>query len=602
MKNNWRKWLSAALIVLLLITSVGLENCVKTQAASTAGWGDITTADRKAAGYKKTADVPKTLWVAGVKDVNYTGKAITFASMHVYYGTKLLKAGKNYTAKYSNNINAGTASVTVTGIGKYKGSVTKKFKIKRISIAKATAPDIILEYNGKIQKGKTTVTYKLNGKRVTLKQGTDYSLSYTDKTKGAYKAVSDTPYLVTIVGKGNYSGKLTFHETITKRTVITKPTVTPTATPTPTAAPAATPTPTPTPTAAPVPTGVQTESIKSVYSEHGIYTGTCLSEAMIINADYADTITAQFNSVTLENHLKPDAILSREKSIASGQLTVDISGTTVKLLDWAKANGMKMRGHTLIWHSQTPDWIFYEDFDTSKKYVSREVMLQRMESYMKQVFEFLKKNDYIDMFYAYDVVNEAWMEDGSLRKESIWYQIIGEDYLWWAFYYADKYAPESVALYYNDYNEQYKTDCLYNFYQTLVDKNGRSLIDGVGFQAHLYTQDSIENYLRMAEKIGSLGLKVSITELDVSLGNYLNVGQATESNLREQGKYYYDLITGLFALQDAGKINLEGITFWGFTDALSWRKDASPLLYDLKNQKKYAYYGAILDEKRAGVK
>ena len=113
-----------------------------------------------------------------------------------------------------------------------------------------------------------------------------------------------------------------------------------------------------------------------------------------------------------------------------------------------------------------------------------------MESMIRQVFEILTEQGYIDLFYAYDVVNEAWMEDGTMRK-SHWSEIIGDDYLWYAFYFADKYAPESIDLYYNDYNEQFKTDTLVKFVKTLVDENGKSLIDGVGLQAHLYTSDSL---------------------------------------------------------------------------------------------------------------
>ena len=118
-----------------------------------------------------------------------------------------------------------------------------------------------------------------------------------------------------------------------------------------------------------------------------------------------------------------------------------------------------MRGHTLIWYSQTPEGIFHEGFDTNGAYVGRETMLARMESMISGVFEELDRLGYIDLFYAYDVINEAWMEDGTIRKNH-WTETIGDDYLWYAFYYADKYAPDYIDLYYNDYNEQYKADTL----------------------------------------------------------------------------------------------------------------------------------------------
>ena len=193
------------------------------------------------------------------------------------------------------------------------------------------------------------------------------------------------------------------------------------------------------------------------------------------------------------------------------------------------------------------------------------------------------------------------MEDGKIREEmNYWYQIIGEDYLWHAFYYADKYAPESIALYYNDYNEQYKTDALLKFVDTLVDEEGNYLIDGIGLQAHLYTGDDLNTYLNTVEQLGATGLMVELTELDVSLGTWQNKLMDTDENLRTQGKYYYELIGGLFKLAEEGKVKMDALTFWGFADGLSWRKDASPLLYDTLYMPKYALYGALQIKEKAG--
>ena len=194
-----------------------------------------------------------------------------------------------------------------------------------------------------------------------------------------------------------------------------------------------------------------------------------MSEFMSYDARSQEFIKKNFNSITFENELKPDYVFNKEKSIAAGDLVVEFSKDTIALLDWCKENGMAVRGHTLIWHSQTPNWIFYENFDESGAMAGRDVMLARMESYIRQVFELLDSMGYSDMFYAYDVVNEAWMEDGTMRTWwANWYTTIGEDYLWYAFHYADKYAPEHIDLFYNDYNEQYKKDTLYNFVNTLV--------------------------------------------------------------------------------------------------------------------------------------
>lgn len=374
------------------------------------------------------------------------------------------------------------------------------------------------------------------------------------------------------------------------------PAVEATATPAPTAEPTPEPTATPEPTEAPI---VVTETFQSLFDKHGIKAGTCLSDQMIKNKRCTSIITEQFNSITFENHLKPEAVLNQKESIAANDLVVKFNSTTISLLDWCKENNMSLRGHTIIWHSQTPDWIFYEGFDKKNGLVSRDVMLARMESYIKQTFEKLEELGYIDMFYAYDVVNEAWMEDGS-KRDSLWLRTIGEDYLWQAFYFADKYAPEHIDLYYNDYNEQFKTDTLYDFVQTLVDEEGNYLIDGVGFQAHLYTEDNLDDYFATLEKIGSLGLKVCLTELDVCLGSWPVIKPATEENLVAQGQYYYNLINGILQRVDEGKVKMDSLTFWGFSDQLSWRKERSPLLYDRTYQPKYAFYGALQMKEHAG--
>lgn len=339
--------------------------------------------------------------------------------------------------------------------------------------------------------------------------------------------------------------------------------------------------------------------IKDVYEQYGMLAGTCLSDIMLSQSEFTDLIKENFNSITLENFMKPDAMLNREQSIASGDIVVTFSPRTTNLLDWAKSNHMSARGHVLVWYSQTPDWIFYQDFDKSKGLVDRDTMLARMESYIKQTFELLDTLGYSDMFYAYDVVNEAIMEDGSLR-DTLWKSIIGDDYIWYAFYYADKYAPESIQLYYNDYNEQFKTDYIVKMAKSLVDEDGRSLIDGIGCQGHLYTEDSIDDYMKTIEAFSALGLDVQITELDVSLGTWMQIKPATEENLIAQGQYYYELVNRIIGENEAGKTNVSAITYWGFADNLSWRRDRSPMLFDQNLVPKYAYYGAMQDYQNAG--
>jgi len=157
-------------------------------------------------------------------------------------------------------------------------------------------------------------------------------------------------------------------------------------------------------------------------------------------------------------------------------------------------------------------------------------------------------------------------------------------------------------LYYNDFNEQIqnKPEALYNFFQTLKDENGEYLIDGIGFQAHLYTEDSLEDYFATVDKLSTLGLKINLTELDVSLGTWQNIKYASDEVLREQGRFYYNLINGLFARVDAGTLNMDALTFWGFADKLSWRAERNPLLFNSLYLPKYSLYGALQIRELAG--
>ena len=398
-------------------------------------------------------------------------------------------------------------------------------------------------------------------------------------------------------------GKDTKPEPTPAPTATVAPTAEPTATPEPTATtkPTATPRPTKVPTPVPTQAPEVPETIKSVMAEYGMKAGTCMSSYMLHDTKCQEFIKKNFNSITFENELKPDYVFNKEKSIAAGDLVVEFSKDTIALLDWCKENGMAVRGHTLIWHSQTPTWIFYENFDESGAMAGRDVMLARMESYIRQVFELLDSLGYSDMFYAYDVVNEAWMEDGTMRTWwANWYTTIGEDYLWYAFHYADKYAPEHIDLFYNDYNEHLKGDCLYNFVNTLVDENGNYLIDGVGFQAHIYTEDDLNQYFSVVEQIGSTGLKVTLTELDVHLGRWEHPLKPTDENFKAQGQFLYNLVSGLVERAQAGKVNMNALTYWGFTDKLSWRKEYNPTLLDTEFRQKYAYYAALLLKEHAG--
>ncbi len=178
-------------------------------------WGDIREEDR---GMYENADyVPNSLWVVGIKDADFTGNSIVQNDLRVYYHKTLLVKNKDYSVKYSSNKNAGTATATISGKGNYSGSIKKYYKIRPLILGDVSGnnenisiPDISKSYNRKVQKGTTTVSYKIADMWVALKSGTDFTYSYSKAFD--YKNVG--MHTVTIVGKGNYSGTATFSEEI----------------------------------------------------------------------------------------------------------------------------------------------------------------------------------------------------------------------------------------------------------------------------------------------------------------------------------------------------------------------------------------------------
>lgn len=340
-------------------------------------------------------------------------------------------------------------------------------------------------------------------------------------------------------------------------------------------------------------------SIKDFYEEYGMYAGTCVSGAMLADPEQVNIMLSQFNSITPGNSMKPDAILNMEKSIETGNLVVEFGDELIDILNFAKENDLKVRGHALIWYSQTPDWIFYSDFKNPDKLAGRAVMLARMESMIKQVFEILAEKEYSDLLYAYDIVNEAIIEDGSLR-DCLWLNTIGTDYVNQAFSFARKYAPENVELYYNDYNAIYKKELLVDFAETLKDSGGNYVFDGFGIQSHLYTRDSLSDYFMALDALSARGIKLQITELDIALGAYKNPLEPTRKNLKKQGNMYYSVIDGILERITTDSININSLTYWGFCDSSSWRSAYYPSLYDENLEPKFAYYGAMGARKLAG--
>lgn len=328
-------------------------------------------------------------------------------------------------------------------------------------------------------------------------------------------------------------------------------------------------------------------SMKDLYADD-MYIGTCVSGYQITDPDYINLIKEQFSSMTCENEMKPDSLLDRDTTLSDIEKYRECPAvhfdSCIDQIEFAKANGLKMRGHTLVWYSQTPEWLFYKDYDTSGELADRDLMLKRMENYIKAVFEWAD-SEYPGLFYAWDVVNEAAADDRSAKRDCLWLQTIGDDYIEKAFEYARKYQPEGVKLYYNDYNafQFNKQMAILEFLKPVAEAGN---IDGVGMQSHIGTWCDPEMYASAVRRYNKeLGVEVSITELDISKDN-------TDDWEEKQGEYAQRFMEKILELKAEG-IPIPSFTVWGLTDAVSWKKQEMPLLFSLSFTPKPAFYGII---------
>jgi endo-1,4-beta-xylanase len=325
------------------------------------------------------------------------------------------------------------------------------------------------------------------------------------------------------------------------------------------------------------------KGLKDFYK--GYFTiGAAVSPGSLTGAQ-ADLLKKHFGSLTAENVMKPALIHPEENRF--------FWDNADKIIDFAIINGMKVRGHTLVWHKQTAAWMFK---DASGNAVSKEVLLARLKDHITSVV-----SKYKGKIYAWDVVNEAIDDEaGKIFRETDWYKICGEDFISKAFQWAHEADPGAV-LFYNDYNTEspVKRDKIYTLLKKLLDAGVP--VGGIGLQGHWNIVNPSEKDLRDAiEKFSSLGIKIQITELDVSI--YSSDQKDPADNVytpeREQKQLEkYKMVFGVF--RDYKKV-ITGVTFWNVSDKYSWldnfpvrgRKNY-PLLFDQNLKPKKAYWEVI---------
>ncbi len=304
----------------------------------------------------------------------------------------------------------------------------------------------------------------------------------------------------------------------------------------------------------------------------------------------AELVLKHFESVTAENAMKMGPIHPEE--------TQYFWADADTIVAFAQSNKLKIRGHTLCWHNQTPKWLFK---DKQGKDVTKDELLKRLKDHITAVV-----TRYKGKIYAWDVVNEVIDDDNAKYfRDSPWYKICGEEFVAKAFEYAHEADPNAL-LFYNDYNTENpgKRDRIYQMLKQLLDK--KVPIHGVGLQAHWSIFSPTEEELRQSiEKFSSLGLKLQFTELDISV-------YQSEHSRRDRNPEESDVFTSemeakqieqykmAFKIFREYKDVITGVTFWNVSDKSSWldnfpvrgRKNY-PLLFDQKLKPKKAYWEVV---------
>ncbi len=325
--------------------------------------------------------------------------------------------------------------------------------------------------------------------------------------------------------------------------------------------------------------------------------GSTLDNLTTYDEEYMALVKKHFNSVTMSNLMKSCYLLKQEESKASEDGMPVLDFTTIDdTLEWCMDNGMKMRGHTLVWHTQAPRWFFCKGYADDGKYVDKETMLARMESYIKQVLEHVQTN-YPGVIYCWDVVNEAVDPDKGDKdssfmcrkendgEENPWYMTIGPEYVEAAFRFARQYADKDVKLFYNDFNTYESLKRSY-IYKLCEDLKAKGLIDGIGMQGYwgldYPNTTTIVDTIKMFSK---LDVEIQITELSVG------VDEETPEEFEKQAKRYKNIFMYLKGLdtQGGGNCEITSVTFFGLKDHYTEGDKTNARLFDKDNNPKPAF-------------
>ena len=380
-------------------------------------------------------------------------------------------------------------------------------------------------------------------------------------------------------------------------------------------------------------------TLKDAFKEHfavgtavnrSMVTGTTFRRSAEQSAKDASLVKEQFNQITAENDMKWALIHPR-----GGKDGYDFAPADA-FVNFGLTNNMYVAGHTLVWHSQTPNWVFagtnpppasatnvtaavstnapgtnrfgrrfgpgFGRYDGPR--ASRDELLQRMREHIHTVV-----GRYKGKVKAWDVVNEA-IADGpgtNVLRNSLWLEIIGPDFIAKAFQYAHEADPDAI-LRYNDYGLENaaKRRKLITLVKSLQEQ--KVPVHAIGSQAHLNISISFDTMDQTLTEIAALGLPVHITELDVNSAaggqrgfgaDIANNAATTQGGLvSDAEKKLTDAYAGIFRAFLKHGDSVKMVTFWGANDATSWRANGKPLLFDGNSQPKPAFDAVIAEAKK----
>lgn len=312
------------------------------------------------------------------------------------------------------------------------------------------------------------------------------------------------------------------------------------------------------------------QTLRELAETHDLNVGAAVAGGKLrSDPHYRGLLKREFNAITTENALKMGPVHPEPA-------TYDFSDSDA-IVSFGTAYDMTIRGHTLVWHNQQPQWLSpWERTD------------EQLEDFLRAHIHTVAGR-YRSSIDVWDVVNEAVLDDGSLR-ETVWYDAMGEEYLDKAFHWTKAVAPDAT-LCYNDYGAEAlnaKADGIYELLKRLLDRGVP--VDAVGLQMHaLHQQPDIDEVAQNVERLQALGLDVHLTEVDVAFPSE----HKPDDHLAAQAEYYRDLFELCLDME------MDTIVMWGVRDSDSWVRSwfpdvtGDPLLFDERNSAKPAYDSVV---------